>query len=174
MKKKWMAVCLTVCLSLGTTMAWGADKIALKVNGQVVNTFGADAFVDGQGRTQVPLRALAEKLNYGVIWDADTSSALLFTISQNGAKAQCFRYVVGSTSVEKMTLSGQGFSSKDDMDGLLNKMTEATDPEKVLTMDTAPQIVNERTFIPVRYVAELFNNTVTWDEESHTVLITTK
>ena len=174
MKKKWTAICLAIVFVFGCTTAWGNEKIQLKVNSKYINTSDADIFVDDQGRTQVPLRALAEALHYGVIWDSDSNSALLFTIEQNGNKAQCYRYTVGSKEVEKMTIAGQGFTVNDTIDSLSSKITMASDPEKVLTMDTAPQIVAQRTFIPVRYVAELFNNNVVWDSDANTVLISNK
>ena len=41
------------------------------------------------------------------------------------------------------------------------------------TMDVAPQIINDRTLVPVRVVSESMNCNVNWDENKRTVIITT-
>lgn len=38
-------------------------------------------------------------------------------------------------------------------------------------MDVAPQMINERTLIPLRAVAEAFDCTVMWDDITQTVAI---
>lgn len=43
---------------------------------------------------------------------------------------------------------------------------------KVKTMDAAPMITNDRTFIPVRFIAEELGCTVDWNEEKQEVIIT--
>ena len=40
-----------------------------------------------------------------------------------------------------------------------------------IPLDTPPQIINGRTLVPVRAVAEAFGNRVTWDDETSTVII---
>ena len=43
---------------------------------------------------------------------------------------------------------------------------------ETITMDAAPQIVNERTLVPVRYLAESCGADVTWDEKTKRVTLT--
>lgn len=38
-------------------------------------------------------------------------------------------------------------------------------------MDAAPKIVSDRTFVPIRVIAELFNKEVNWDNANRTVVI---
>ena len=38
-------------------------------------------------------------------------------------------------------------------------------------LDVAPIIINDRTFLPIRYIAEALHGTVNWDETSQTVTI---
>lgn len=38
--------------------------------------------------------------------------------------------------------------------------------------NTPPTIIDNRTYVPVRFVAENLGATVTWDEKSRTVLVT--
>jgi hypothetical protein len=40
-----------------------------------------------------------------------------------------------------------------------------------ISLDVAPQILNSRTLVPVRAVAESFNCNVDWDENTRTVII---
>lgn len=42
------------------------------------------------------------------------------------------------------------------------------------TLDTAPSIINGRTMLPIRFIAESFNFDVTWEQSSQTVTITNK
>ncbi len=41
-----------------------------------------------------------------------------------------------------------------------------------ITLDVAPQIIGERTLVPVRAIAEAFNCKVEWDNDTQTVIIT--
>ena len=50
-----------------------------------------------------------------------------------------------------------------------NTTAYLNDEEKIL--DVAPQIINSRTLMPIRFVAESFDYQVDWDEETQTVLI---
>ena len=40
-----------------------------------------------------------------------------------------------------------------------------------VVLDTAPEIISDRTLVPVRFIAESFNLTVGWDDASNTIII---
>lgn len=44
-------------------------------------------------------------------------------------------------------------------------------PKSIKSMDVAPMMKNDRVYLPARYIAELYNYEVGWDEETRTVLI---
>lgn len=44
--------------------------------------------------------------------------------------------------------------------------------DKVHTLDVAPTVINDRTMLPIRFVAESFKFKVDWNEESQTITIT--
>ncbi|MCI9626303.1 MAG: copper amine oxidase N-terminal domain-containing protein [Clostridia bacterium] len=44
--------------------------------------------------------------------------------------------------------------------------------DKAETLDTAPVIINHRTMLPIRFIAEGFGFTVRWEEETQTITIT--
>jgi len=52
----------------------------------------------------------------------------------------------------------------------IGKTTALVDGNKV-TLDVAPQIINGRTYIPLRFVAESLNASVQWDQSTKTVTI---
>lgn len=53
----------------------------------------------------------------------------------------------------------------------INKSAARTSDGKSVTMDTAAVIVNNRTYAPVRYLAEYFGYKVDWDGATRTVVI---
>lgn len=83
--------------------------------------------------TLVPIRAIAESLNFNVAWN-ETDQVVLIN---NGNSNLVIK--IGSTSV---MANGQ---------------------EDI--MPIAAQIVNDRTFIPLRYVSEFFERSVYWQYE---------
>ena len=44
--------------------------------------------------------------------------------------------------------------------------------EEKNTLDVAPKIINDRTMLPIRFIAEKFNFNVDWDENTQTITIT--
>jgi N-acetylmuramoyl-L-alanine amidase len=53
----------------------------------------------------------------------------------------------------------------------IDSATAHTDGGEEIKMDTAAVIVNDRTYAPVRYLAEFFGHTVEWDGKTSTVVI---
>ena len=49
---------------------------------------------------------------------------------------------------------------------------QATVNGKTIFMDVPPKIIDGRTLVPVRFIAESLGATVEWDENSQTVIIT--
>ncbi|OPX92639.1 MAG: hypothetical protein A4E53_00367 [Pelotomaculum sp. PtaB.Bin104] len=49
--------------------------------------------------------------------------------------------------------------------------TEAKKGQQSMFMDVAPEVVNERTFVPLRFVSEAFGAKVTWDEITQTAKV---
>ena len=53
----------------------------------------------------------------------------------------------------------------------IDSTTARTSDGKVITMDTAAVIVNSRTYAPIRYLAEYFGYTVSWDGANRSVIL---
>ncbi|MCD8238692.1 MAG: MBL fold metallo-hydrolase [Clostridiales bacterium] len=55
---------------------------------------------------------------------------------------------------------------------LIINSTTAYLNDEAQTLDTAPQIINGRTMLPIRFIAESFNFNVGWDSDNSVVIIT--
>lgn len=136
------AVLLVFAMLPVLTMPASAENegITVAVDGVSVVWTDAKPFIDENGRTMVPLRAVGDALGLDVDWDP--SGIATFT---SGVKQMYFP--IGST----VAFTGDG---------------------ETIPMDTAAVIVNNRTYAPVRYLAEYYGYVVGWNGETKTVVIT--
>ena len=131
MKKKTIALVLSlVCLfSLGTQAFAASETPAapdVRVNGYIVRFTDAEPFINADSRTMMPLRAVTEAMGAEVSWNDNTQSAI---IEKNGIK---ITIPIGSKS---FTILEGGKT-------------------RTVVMDTKAIILNGRTYVPIRYVAE--------------------
>ncbi|MDO4541086.1 MAG: stalk domain-containing protein [Syntrophomonadaceae bacterium] len=101
-----------------------------------------------EGRTLAPLRAITEALGYRVQWDANTGTATI----QN--EQRIIRLTLGSDQVSVNVFD----------DGV---------PAETVILDVPAQVVDGRTLVPVRFLAENIGAKVTWDNATKTVNIAT-
>ena len=149
-----LLLCMALVMLPGT--AWAADygtastpsasdgssSLSVTVNGEAVMWTEAIPFIDENGRTMVPLRAVADAMGLDVNWDAavreasftDGSNTIIFHIDDT-----CARTSDGGS----------------------------------VQMDTAAVIVNNRTYAPIRYLAEFFRYAVGWNSGTQTVIVET-
>ncbi|HOC53087.1 MAG TPA: stalk domain-containing protein, partial [Caldisericia bacterium] len=113
-----------------------------KVNGVYGDPLEAAPFIK-DGRTMVPLRFIAEAFGANVEWIPETKG---INISLELASA-----------VHTIGLQ-------------VGNPTAIVDGE-VVTLDVAPVIVNGRTFVPIRFIAESFGATVDWNDLYQVVTI---
>ena len=116
--------------------------IHVTVNGMDVPFDTAPIIVND--RTMVPMRAIFEALGMAVEWDGDTQTV---TASGNGVEITT---TIGQTEVIKRTQNG----------------------EETFETDQAPIIKDDRTLVPVRFIAEAASCWVDWNMPSRTVVIT--
>lgn len=131
--------------------------------------------IDENDRTLVPLRFIAEAFGAEVGWDADTKTVSIKTgtkPSDTEADRQSGRsfpgelkLVIGEKTI-KVTSDiyngGVGITLDENGNEVIEDWTG-----KVFTyeMDTAPVIMNDRTYVPIRFVAEHMGNmTVKWND----------
>ena len=153
-KTRLTAVLLTLVILAGLTASLtvestAADKITVVVDGKTVRFPDAPAFVDGNSRTQIPVRYVGEAMGMLVEWD-NTARRATFSMEINGL-ARHVDFYIGSDV----------FYVKDAPDNI---------PESK-TMNTTAFVRDSRTYVPVRYLAEAFGATVQWDSGTRTVVI---
>ena len=131
---------LLTLLTTASLPATAAEPVKVIVNGTEISFPDAKPFIDSNGRTQVPVRFVAEALGATVGWDP----------------------------VAKRVDIGRG--------GISISMTIGVKEIVVLNvkkpMDTAPIILESRTFVPLRFVSEGFGSKVEWSAATRTVHIT--
>lgn len=93
-------------------------------------------------RTLVPIRFISEELGYSVSWDQKERSVTIVSKTDEGNKVYL---VIGNRTA----------LVKDNMHPL----------------DAPARIINSRTFVPLRFIAETFNEKVNWDSANRTAIV---
>ncbi len=122
-------------------------SITLKIGSPVITINGKAQPLDGvpvieNGRTLVPLRAIFEALSLKVSWDSRTQE---ITGTRGNTKITLY---VGSEAAYK------------------------NDAPMAAALETPPKIINGRTMVPVRFLAESLGAEVKWLSETQTIVIT--
>ncbi len=150
-----------VTAPIPSSSATGQTAIIFTV-GQKSYTVGGQSFAMdtstfiSNGHVFVPVRYLADALGgqvsrgWGVLEGSDTIVQKV-SISRGGTTAEL---TIGSNTMG-LTISGGN---------------EAT-VTKTSQLDVAPVIINGRTFLPVRYITDVFGCTISWNEKSQTITI---
>ncbi len=147
MKKK-LSLLLSMVLVVGAlsvpTIANDSQDIKIIVSGNAIECDQPPVIVDG--RTLIPLRAVAESVGAEVNWDAITKTVSI----ENDKK------------VLNLTIGNKYISYQ-----------EKTDNSDIVLVpiDVPAQVMNDRTMVPLRVVAETLGIKVDWDAENKTVNI---
>ncbi len=162
MKKKLISAAVIAALTVSCSAAMAADNDTPTVYVNKSEVFFADqAPVIVSDRTLIPARGVFEAMGAKVEWDAD---ARLVEVTSADNKTAVWLTIDDST-MRVFDLS--------DMVGTLAAGQDFTAPETQVTLDVAPQILSDRTMIPLRAISEAINAKVEWDGASRSVDITT-
>ena len=142
----------TVLLIAGALLALGtaahAEGVSVEVNGARLET---EAQIVND-RTMVPLRAVSNALGCGVAWDAENKGITIYRPSDGSSVPNsvimCWIDRDHAFRMDEYSL-GAG-----------------------TVMDAPPMIINDRTYVPLRAVAELTGAQVSWDESTRCAQIT--
>ncbi len=147
MKKKLLALFIVALMLLSALPAqaivWRDPSIWVTVDGRPLY-FDVDPQII-EGRTMVPMRLIFESMGMTVEWDGDTQ-----TVKAVG-NGRIVETTIGKKNITVVTENGP----------------------HVEEADIAPQIVDNRTLVPVRFVAQALECTVLWVAVSRTVIIWT-
>lgn len=134
-----------------TTLTKNPDgSVRVIVNGK---TLASDVPAQSvNGRTMVPLRPIFEALGAKVYWDSATSTAVGSKQSGN------------DMIVVKMTINNKIFL----------KETFGPYVKKDMPLDVPAMVINGRTMVPARVIAESMGEDVAWEGTSNTVIVGTR
>ena len=139
---KIVSIILVLTMMMSTVVFAKPTQLDVKMNGSIVGFTDAFPFINSDNRTMTPLRMVCESMGATVEWYPDGSI---------------------SVQLDDVFLSLQIGS---------NKIKVIKDgQESTVVMDTEAIIKNDRTFIPIRFVAEAFGQVVDYDPVTMTVLI---
>ena len=123
---------------------YALDNIPVYFNGELMNFDVPAMTIDG--RTMVPMRAIFEKFGMSVYWDGDTQSITAL----------------------KSIAEGQHNTIKMQIDN--NIMTKNGES---IELDVPPMVIDGRTLVPVRAIAEALDANVVWSNNLQAVGIST-
>lgn len=148
--KKFLKLFLTVStfmIIFTFSNVLAVTNVDVQINGEIVD------FTDSEGnkveaqiindRTMVPLRKIFEILGCEINWDNDT------------------RTVTATKLNKKIILQ---------IDNKIARKIEDEVEEKI-SLDSAPVIVDGRTLVPLRFIAESLEKQVGWDKSTYTAII---
>lgn len=105
-----------------------------------------EAFIE-EGTTFIPLRGVLEELGASVVWEEENQAVVIH------ADRIRVELVIGSDAAK------------------ITKTVDGATVEEYLPLAAPARIVKERTFIPVRFVAEALGFNVDWVAETETIII---
>lgn len=164
MKKRFIAVVLAMVVAMPiagfpfSVNASQSNNVTVIVDGRTIDFPDAPAYIDENGRTQLPARFIGEALGAHVAWDENTGEA---TISRRSL----------AWDETNFTATEVVFSIGSADYRIRNNDREAFQRQ---TMDTEAVIEQGRTYVPVRYVAEALGAKVDWNANTRTATITSE
>lgn len=155
-KKSVAALALTMCVSAAATAAFAEVNPAVEVNDrELVFADQKAVILENEGRTVVPARGVFEYMGASVSWDDAQKKVTIKTPSP----AKQIELTIGSDKMYVYTFSGQNLF--------------AAPAKEEITLDAPARIMNNRTMIPLRAIAESMGADVTWNDTEKKVVIYT-
>ena len=141
MKKKFFWGLSLLFISIPSLVLANSD-IRLWVKGEIVNSDVAPYI--SYSRTMVPIRVISENLGKVVIWDNDDKKVTI-----KDEKGNEFSLVINEKFMEDIS----------------------SNVYRKIELDAPAVIKNDRTFVPIRAIAEAFGERVDWDNDKRVVVI---
>lgn len=144
MKKIISFVFCVMLAAVCSVSAFAEGDVTILLNGE---EFVSDTapFIEND-RAMVPARAIFEAIGAKVNWDEEHKTVLM--VYQKG---EDFTSVVLQIGLDKAFVN-----------------------EEAIELEAPAKIVNNRTFVPLRFIIEAFGENIAWDDASRTVSIVTE
>lgn len=150
MKNKIVQTMLLLFLLGIGSPAFAEGEITVSIDGQELYCDVAPVLIND--RTMVPMRAIFEALDSNIAWDGASQTIEAY---RDGEYVQL---QVGNTQMKTGIIRSDGAWTQTD----------------TIALEAAPQIVEDRTMVPVRAVSEFLRTVVEWNGNTRTVLIDTQ
>lgn len=148
MKSFARVLLLTICILMISVPVFAGSGIRVQLNGDMIDFTDTNGYkVEPQivnDRTMVPMRRIFEVLGADVSWNAEDRSI--------------------RANTDELEI---GLQINNTMATVKDKSGKVTN----ITLDSAPVIINDRTLVPVRFIAESLDKKVGWDVENRAVII---
>lgn len=141
MKKKFILGASILALAIPTFVFANSD-IRLWVKGKIVNSDVAPYIAEN--RTMVPIRVISENLGKIVTWNNDDKKVIV-----KDEKGNEFSLVINEKFMEDLS----------------------SNVYRKIELDAPAVIKDDRTFVPIRAIAEAFGEKVHWDNDKRVVVI---
>lgn len=156
MRKNTISLSLLLILLLLPLSAHAQEDIKININGNFISSDVSPVIENG--RTLVPVRVIAENFGYDVKWHEETKMIHIgYFKSVNNVELKDDKIF----NIFRMTVDSP----------VVNVNNPKNGTNENITLDVAPKIVDGRTMIPIRFLAENIGLNVAWDQSSSTVLI---
>ncbi|MCL1873995.1 MAG: copper amine oxidase N-terminal domain-containing protein [Clostridiales bacterium] len=177
------AFLLIALLVLGST-ALADDEIKIILDNEELEVDVAPILENG--RTLLPMRAIFEALGCDVQWIEDKQEVLAEMwpkLDKNNLlssqRARRISLIVNKPLATIYDLTLQVIDKFPGLAPYLEKIANSSFvqdlssliPFQIIPLDVAPKIVNGRTLVPLRFIAETLGCKVDWDSQSQTVTI---
>ncbi len=141
--KKIISIILSICMLSCLGTAFAKEPVTIYLNGQILESDTA-AYIENN-RTMVPARAIFEAIGANVQWDGETRTVLM--LRQKGDVTTSITLQIG---LDKAFVNNQE-----------------------IALDVPAMIMNNRTYVPLRFIIESFDEKITWDGDTRSVYIET-
>ncbi len=170
--KKFLATLLAATMALGVApCAFAADQITVTVNGEKVN-FKDQQPVNIDGRVMVPMRDVAEKMGWEVEWFTYYGDTLVDGLFQKEHSAIFTKMLVSTDRYMAGYHSSLNIEDKTKNKSIWGATVNLVQGEDV-PVSAPPQVVNDRTLVGIRDLADCMYADAQWDAKTRTVAITT-
>ena len=163
MKKKLISIFAAAAVLSFSGMSVMADEKAPEVFVNSVKIMFADQepVILGEGYTVVPARGVFEAMGANVNWYEETRTVEVESKDHN----TIIQLTIDDSTMRVYDMSNM-FAEAFAADGFETN-------ETIVTLDVPPQIISDRTMIPLRAISEALKADVQWDGAAYTIAITT-
>lgn len=174
-----LVLCVLILTCIFGINAYAESQISVYIDGVAVNFTDALPFIDENGRTQAPLRAIAEALGCSIDWNDSLKMASIRKDYTESDALETWIYDIDESNVHSLyeysrvleLTIGSNTNVLNRYNSLFGEQSLFSGGYSEQVMDTSPIIKDNRTYLPVRYLAESFGYNVSWDNVNNSTNI---